>query len=309
MQRKIAFMGTPNFAVPILKCMYQNGYEVSAVYTQPPKKSNRGQKFEKSPVHLLAETLNLNVRTPNHFKENNLEYEYIKNLDLDLVIVIAYGQIIPKNFLSLSKNGFINIHASILPRWRGAAPIQRSIINQDKETGISIMKINENLDQGDLSHIFKINIIENENAQSLSDRLSILASENISNVIDSIFDKEVNFKPQDHSKATYAKKIKKIEGLIDWSDNAENIIGKINGLYPYPGGYFLFKGERYKILKAEKSFSKENPGKVLTNDLEVSCGINSIKILEIQREGKKSQKINEFLLGSQIKKGTSLIDV
>tara|TARA_B100000131_G_scaffold309042_1_gene339046 strand:+ start:133 stop:1062 length:930 start_codon:yes stop_codon:yes gene_type:complete len=308
MQRKIAFMGTPNFAVPILKCMYQNGYEVSAVYTQPPKKSNRGQKFEKSPVHLLAETLNLNVRTPNHFKENNLEYEYIKNLDLDLVIVIAYGQIIPKNFLSLSKNGFINIHASILPRWRGAAPIQRSIINQDKETGISIMKINENLDQGDLSHIFKINIIENENAQSLSDRLSILASENISNVIDSIFDKEVNFKPQDHSKATYAKKIKKIEGLIDWNDNAENIIGKINGLYPYPGGYFLFKGERYKILKAEKSFSKENPGKVLTNDLEVSCGINSIKILEIQREGKKSQKINEFLLGSQIKKGTNLLD-
>ena len=309
MQRKIAFMGTPNFAVPILKCMYQNGYEVSVVYTQPPKKSNRGQKFEKSPVHLLAETLNLNVRTPNHFKENNLEYEYIKNLDLDLVIVIAYGQIIPKNFLSLSKNGFINIHASILPRWRGAAPIQRSIINQDKETGISVMKINENLDEGDLSHIFKINIIENENAQSLSDRLSILASENISNVIDSIFDKEVSFKPQDHSKATYAKKIKKIEGLIDWSDNAENIIGKINGLYPYPGGYFLFKGERYKILKAEKSFSKENPGKVLTNDLEVSCGINSIKILEIQREGKKSQKINEFLLGSQIKKGTSLIDV
>ena len=309
MQRKIAFMGTPNFAVPTLKCMYQNGYEVSAVYTQPPKKSNRGQKFEKSPVHLLAETLNLNVRTPNHFKENNLEYEYIKNLDLDLVIVIAYGQIIPKNFLSLSKNGFINIHASILPRWRGAAPIQRSIINQDKETGISVMKINENLDEGDLSHIFKINIIENENAQSLSDRLSILASENISNVIDSIFDKEVNFKPQDHSKATYAKKIKKIEGLIDWNDNAENIIGKINGLYPYPGGYFLFKGERYKILKAEKSFSKENPGKVLTNDLEVSCGINSIKILEIQREGKKSQKINEFLLGSQIKKGTSLIDV
>ena len=309
MQRKIAFMGTPNFAVQTLKCIYQNGYEISAVYTQPPKKSNRGQKFVKSPIHLLAETLNLNVRTPDYFNDNNLEYEYIKNLDLDLVIVIAYGLIIPKKFLSLSKNGFINIHASILPRWRGAAPIQRSIINQDKETGISVMKINENLDQGDLSHIFKINIIENENAQSLSDRLSILASENISNVIDSIFDKEVNFKPQDHSKATYAKKIKKIEGLIVWNDNAENIIGKINGLYPYPGGYFLFKGERYKILKAEKAFSKENPGKVLTNDLEISCGTNSIKILEIQREGKKSQKINEFLLGSQIKKGTSLIDV
>ena len=309
MQRKIAFMGTPDFAVPILKNIYQNGYEVLAVYTQPPKKSNRGQKVEKSPIHLFAETLNFNVRTPDQLKNNMSEYDHIKNLDLDLVIVVAYGQIIPNDFLSLSKEGFINLHASILPKWRGAAPIQRSIMNQDKETGISVMKINENLDEGDISHIFKINIKENENAISLSDRLSVLASENISNVIDSIFDNEVNFKPQDHSKATYAKKIKKTEGLIDWNDSAENIIGKINGLYPYPGGYFLFKGGRYKILKAEKSFSKENPGKVLTNDLEVSCGINSIKVLEIQREGKKSQKINEFLLGSQIKKGANLLDV
>ena len=304
MAKKIIFMGTPMFSVPILKSLYQNGYPIECVYTQPPQKSQRGQKINKSPIQKISETLNLSIRTPNSLKENNNEFEYFKTIDADLAIVVAYGQIIPKEFLNLTKKGFINIHASILPRWRGAAPIQRSIINQDKETGISVMKINENLDEGDLSHIFKINIIENENAQSLSDRLSILASENISNVIDSIFDKEVNFKPQDHSKATYAKKIKKIEGLIDWSDNAENIIGKINGLYPYPGGYFLFKGERYKILKAEKSFSKENPGKVLTNDLEVSCGTNSIKILEIQREGKKVQKIGEFMLGSQIKKGS-----
>ncbi len=309
MQRKIAFMGTPNFAVPVLKYIYQNGYEISVVYTQPPKKSNRGQKIEKSPIHLLAETLSIEVRTPDQLKYNKVEYDYIKNLNLDLVIVVAYGQIIPKEFLLLSKEGFINIHASILPKWRGAAPIQRSIINQDKETGISVMKINEKLDEGDISHIYKINIIENENAQSLSERLSLLASKNISNIIDSILDKEINFKPQDHSKATYAQKIKKIEGLIDWNDSAENIIGKINGLYPYPGGYFLFKGERFKILKAEKSFSKENPGKVLTNDLEISCGTDSIKILEVQREGKKSQKINEFLTGSQIKKGTSLLDV
>tara|TARA_Y100000590_G_scaffold444462_1_gene575236 strand:- start:1026 stop:1955 length:930 start_codon:yes stop_codon:yes gene_type:complete len=309
MQRKIAFMGTPNFAVPVLKHIYQNGYEITAVYTQPPKKSNRGQKIEKSPINLLAETLNLNIRTPNQLKQNNLEYEYIRNLDLDLVIVVAYGQIIPKNFLSLSKGGFINLHASILPKWRGAAPIQRSIMNQDKETGISVMKINEKLDEGDISHVFKTNITENENAQSLSEKLSTLASHNISDIIDSILDKEINFKPQDHLKATYAKKIIKSEGLIDWNDTAENIIGKVNGLYPYPGGYFLFKGERYKILKAEKNFSKENPGKVLTNDLEISCGTNSIKILEIQREGKKPQKINEFLPGSQIQKGTKLLDV
>ena len=309
MQKKIAFMGTPIFAVPILKNIYQNGYEVSVVYTQPPRKSNRGQKFEKSPIHSFAETISFDVRTPDKLNDNNSEYEYFKSLNLDLVIVVAYGIIIPKNFLSLSKQGFINLHASLLPKWRGAAPIQRSIMSQDKETGISVMKINEKLDEGDISHIFKINIEENENAQTLSDRLSTLASDKISEVIDSIIDKEVNFKQQDHSQATYAKKIKKIEGLIDWNDRAENIIGKINGLYPFPGGYFIFKGERYKILKAKLSFNKDKAGKVLSNDLEISCGENSIKILEIQREGKKPQKINEFLLGSQIQKGTNLLNV
>ena len=309
MQKKIAFMGTPIFAVPILKNIYQNGYEVSVVYTQPPRKSNRGQKFEKSPIHSFAETISFDVRTPDKLNDNNSEYEYFKSLNLDLVIVVAYGIIIPKNFLSLSKQGFINLHASLLPKWRGAAPIQRSIMSQDKETGISVMKINEKLDEGDISHIFKINIEENENAQTLSDRLSTLASDKISEVIDSIIDKEVNFKQQDHSQATYAKKIKKIEGLIDWNDRAENIIGKINGLYPFPGGYFIFKGERYKILKAQLSFNKDKAGKVISNDLEISCGENSIKVLEIQREGKKPQKINEFLLGSQIKKGTNLLNV
>ena len=302
-------MGTPIFAVPILKNIYQNGYEVSVVYTQPPRKSNRGQKFEKSPIHSFAETISFDVRTPDKLNDNNSEYEYFKSLNLDLVIVVAYGIIIPKNFLSLSKQGFINLHASLLPKWRGAAPIQRSIMSQDKETGISVMKINEKLDEGDISHIFKINIEENENAQTLSDRLSTLASDKISEVIDSIIDKEVNFKQQDHSQATYAKKIKKIEGLIDWNDRAENIIGKINGLYPFPGGYFIFKGERYKILKAQLSFNKDKAGKVLSNDLEISCGENSIKILEIQREGKKPQKINEFLPGSQIQKGTNLLNV
>ena len=309
MQRKIAFMGTPVFAVPILKNIYQNGYEISAVYSQPPRKSNRGQKLEKSPIHSFAETISLNVRTPDQLKKNQSEYEYFRKLGLDLVIVVAYGIIIPKEFLSLSKEGFINLHASILPKLRGAAPIQRSIMNQEKETGISVMKINDKLDEGDISHIFKININENENAQSLSERLSILASEKISDIIDNILDKNINFKPQDHSKATYAEKIKKTEGLINWNERAENIIGKINGLYPYPGGYFIYRGERYKIIKAKKSFSKEKPGKVLSNELEISCGENSIKILEIQREGKKPQKINEFMLGSQITKGTNLFDV
>ena len=158
MSNKIVFMGTPMFAVPILKSLYQNGYFVSEVYTQPPQKSHRGQKINKSPVQSMAETLNLNFRTPDSLKNNFDEYDYFKKIDVDLAIVVAYGQIIPKEYLDLPKKGFINIHASILPKWRGAAPIQRSIMNLDKETGISIMKISEKLDTGPVSKIYKISL-------------------------------------------------------------------------------------------------------------------------------------------------------
>ena len=154
-------MGTPMFAVPILKSLYQNGYPISCVYTQPPQKSKRGQKINKSPIQLISETLNIEFRTPNSLKENLEELEYFKSLEADLAIVVAYGQIIPKSYLNLTKKGFINIHASILPKWRGAAPIQRSIMNLDKETGISIMKIGEELDTGPVCNIYKINIENN----------------------------------------------------------------------------------------------------------------------------------------------------
>ena len=155
MAKKIIFMGTPMFAVPILKSLYQNGYPISVVYTQPPQKSQRGQKINKSPIQGIAETLNLELRTPERLKNNDDEYEYFKNVGADLAIVVAYGQIIPKEFLKLTKKGFINIHASLLPKWRGAAPIQRSIINLDKETGISVMKISEELDAGPVCNTIK----------------------------------------------------------------------------------------------------------------------------------------------------------
>ena len=300
-------MGTPMFAVPILNSLYQNGYPISEVYTQPPQKSHRGQRINKSPIQGIAETLNLEFRTPKSLKNNNEEFEYFKKIDADLAIVVAYGQIIPKEFLTLTKKGFINIHASILPNWRGAAPIQRSIMNLDKETGFSIMKIEEQLDTGPVSNIYKINLENNLNAYDVAQKLSSLAAEKISNNIDDILEDRAKFIEQDHLKATYASKIEKVEGKIDWNDNAKKIIGKINGLYPTPGAFFIFKGERYKILKAEIGSGAGNPGDVISDYLEVTCGNKqSIKINEIQRQGKKPQNIGEFMLGSQVKKGSTI---
>ena len=299
-------MGTPIFAVPILKSLYQNGYQVSVVYTQPPQKSQRGQKINKSLIQSLSETLNIKFRTPLSLKNNREEYEYLKKLDADLGIVVAYGQIIPNEILNLIKKGFINIHASLLPKWRGAAPIQRSIINLDKQTGITIMKINNKLDSGPICNSYKMDISNNENAEIISNKLSLLGAEKILDNIDNILDDEIEFKEQNHANATYANKIEKSEGKIDWNNKAENIIGKINGLYPSPGAWFIYKGERFKILKAEISEGKGKPGIILDEYFKVACNNKSIKILEIQRQGKRPQKINEFMLGSQIKEGSNL---
>ena len=310
MANKIIFMGTPIFCVPILKSLHQNGYNISVVFTQPPQKSHRGQKINKSPIQGISETLNIDYRTPKTLMDNHEEYEFLKELNADLAIVCAYGQIIPKNFLDLTKKGFVNIHASILPSWRGAAPIQRSIMNLDPETGISIMKINEELDSGPVSNIYRMKIDQNQNAQEISEKLSALAAKKILDNVDDILKDKAKFIDQDHSKATYAKKIHKKESQIDWGDDASKIIGKINGLFPSPGAFFSFNGERYKILRAAISNGKGQVGEIISNQLEVACNNNqSIKILEIQRQGKKPQKISEFMLGSLIKKGSKLLNV
>ncbi len=306
MAKKLVFMGTPMFAVPILKSLYQNGYNISCVYTQPPQKSKRGQKINKSPIQGISETLNLEYRTPPVLN-NEEEYNFLNSLDADLAIVVAYGQIIPKKFLSLTKIGFINIHASLLPKWRGAAPIQRSIMNLDQETGISIMRIAEKLDTGPVCNNYKIELNENLNALEISEKLSNLAAEKILDNLDDILEDKANFVEQDHLNATYASKIQKTEGQINWDENAEKIIGKINGLYPSPGAFFIFNGERYKILKAQIGRAQGNPGLVLSDNLEIACGNNqSIIIKEIQRQGKRPQNIGEFIQGSHIKKGSKI---
>ncbi len=310
MSKKIIFMGTPIFAVPILKSLYQNGYPISVVYTQPPQKSKRGQKINKSPIQGISETLNIDFRSPITLKENQDEYKFLKELNADLAVVVAYGQIIPKEFLSLTKKGFINIHGSLLPAWRGAAPIQRAIMNLDEEIGISIMKIVEELDSGPISNTYKFKLDKNSNAQEISEKLSLLAAERILDNLDDILEDKAKFIEQNHSKATYAKKIDKREGQIDWRIGASKIIGKINGLFPSPGAYFSFNGERYKVLRAEIGNGMGELGEVVSNNLEIACGNSqTIRILEIQRQGKNPQKISEFMLGSKIKKGSIIPNV
>ena len=306
MFKKIVFMGTSNFSVSILKSLYQNGYPIVTIYTQPPQKSMRGQKVNKSPIQKMAENLCIECRTPDSLKENNEEYNFLKLLNPDLVIVVAYGQLISKNYLSLSKHGFINIHASLLPKWRGAAPIQRSIMNLDKETGVSIMKIVEKLDAGPVMMQEKINVTSEMNAEDLSNKLSDLSSKLILECIDEIEGGKAKFIDQDEQKATYAKKINKEEGKINWDNSAENILAQINSLLPNPGAWFSFMGERYKILKASISEAEGEKGKVIDNNLTIACKSKSIKVNEIQRQGKNKQSTSEFLLGSKIKKETAL---
>jgi len=306
MSKKIVFMGTPEFSVKILKSLYQNGYPISTVYTQPPKKSNRGLKLTRTPVHKISELLNIEVRTPITFKNNNDEYEYLKKLDPDLCIVVAFGLIIPEKFLNLSKKGFINIHASILPKYRGAAPIQRSIMNLDKKTGISIMKITSKLDAGPVSNTYEIDMKSDYNYEIVSEKLSSLASEKILDEIDNIMEDKVDFRNQDDDKASYAKKIGKSESKINWNMSADKILGVINGLYPSPAAWFNYNGERYKILEAEVSDTSGETGVVLDDFLKVGCESKSINIKRIQREGKNPQKVGEFMLGSKIKKGSIL---
>ena len=300
---KIIFLGTSEFALPILKKIHESKNEIISVITKPPSRSKRGQRIQISPVHDFAKKKKLFVKTPSKIEN---EENFFKNLEFDLGIVVAYGQIIPEKILKYGKFGFVNVHASILPKYRGAAPIQRSIINSDKITGVSIMKINKGLDAGPVCNIYKVQINETDNFISLATKLSDIAANYINQNINLIVSNKVKFLEQDHKVSTYAKKINKSEGKINWNDNAKYIEAKIRALYPSPGIWFNFENERYKILKAKLSLKSGKPGLVLDDNLTIGCGISSLEILDLQRQGKKPQKKIDFLLGSKIKKGVIL---
>ena len=292
---KITFMGTPKFAVPALKIINEN-FRIDTVYTQPPKKSKRGMKEVISPVHEISNELNLDVRTP---KDLSNDLEFFKSKNFNLAVVTAYGQIIPETFLKECK--FINIHASLLPKWRGAAPIQRSLMNKDKFTGISIMKIEKELDSGPvlLTKSLPINIYSKHG--DVEKKLSEIGSNLIIEAIQKINnDPDCEFEEQDHNLKSYAKKITKEDEEIIWNIDAETVIAKIHALTPFPGCYFYNNSDKLKIFECKLSDKKsKKPGHVVIENesLFIACKDKYIQILEIQNPGKNKQKIKEFIKG------------
>ena len=305
MSQKIVFMGTPEFSVPTLKLLLKSEHKILAAYSQPATKAHRGQKISSSSVENFAKKKALNVRTPLTL-DSDEEYDFMKNLKPDIVVVIAYGKIIPKRFLNLAKYGFINVHASLLPKWRGAAPIQRSIMSLDSETGISIMKVVAELDAGPVMYQAKIAINENTDTQTLTQVLSQLGAKALLDSVSKIENGKAKFKEQNHNQATYAKKISKAEGKIEWNESAKKVLAKINGLNPNPGAWFEYKNERYKVWKAEIVNKSGKMGTILNDQLLVSCKDQAVQILEIQKEGKSRQTTEQFLLGNKINQGENI---
>jgi methionyl-tRNA formyltransferase len=298
-------MGTPSFAVPILKSIHESRHKVLEVYTQSPKKKNRGQKINLSPIHEYANEINIPVRHPVII-DTQEELKHIKEIKPDIAVVVAYGKILPSNILNLVHTKFINIHASLLPKWRGAAPIQRAIMNMDDETGISIMKIVPKLDSGPILIKSKLKISKTINTQELSDKMSNLASRLILKALDAIEKNEAKFTEQEEIKATYAKKINKAEAKINWNDKAKKIIAKINAFHPNPGCWFNLLGSRVKILRAEEVKIKGKPGVILNNKFTIACSENAVRILELKKEGKKKMKAFEFLKGNKLTVGSNI---
>lgn len=305
MALNIIFMGTPDFAVQILSKIHNSKHKILHVYTQSPKKKNRGQKTNISPVHEYCKKNQINVRHPEEL-DSNQELDFFTEKKIDVVVVVAYGKILPPKLLNLKNINFLNVHASLLPKWRGAAPIQRSIMNLDKETGVSIMKIIPKLDAGPIMIKSKVKITKDTNSEVLSKELSSLGAKLILDGLDLVENNKVKFIEQDETEATYAKKIDKIESKINWSEKAKTVIAKINAFYPKPGSWFEHKGIRLKINKAIEVSANGNPGEIIDNQLTIACGENAIQILDLQKEGKKNMTVSEFLKGNKLEIGSNV---
>lgn len=294
-------MGTAPFAVPSLKKIVSSNNHLVGVYTSPAKKANRGMKLSISPVAEFAEAENIEISSPPSISSSE-ELKKLQEMNLDMIIVVAYGLILPEEVINLPKLGCFNVHASLLPRWRGAAPIQRAMIEGDQTTGVTIMKMDKGLDTGDIGLQKEIKI-EQQNYSELEKELANEGAELLINFIDRL-DGSIQFAKQNDTQACYAKKIQKQEALIDWTENAEKINRRINAYNPSPCAWFSLNNKRIKILKAEVIHEKGEAGKIMNKEFLIGCGINSLRPLLLRVEGKQDCTINDFLLGHKIEVGS-----
>ena len=306
---RIAFMGTPDFSVGVLSALIEAGHELVAVYSQPPRKAGRGMELQESPVHEFAETHGITVRTPKSLKGEE-EQQAFADLKLDIAIVVAYGLLLPKPILDAPRLGCLNLHASLLPRWRGAAPIQRAIMAGDAETGVMVMQMDEGLDTGPVLGTERIAITAEMTASSLHDELAKVGAPLMVRTVAKLAAGEVTPAEQTGDGVTYAKKIDKAEARIDWSRSAVELDCHIRGLSPFPGAYFEIsrkgKPERVKVLRAEPTTGAGKPGTALDDALTIACGEGALRLLEVQRAGKGRATADEFLRGFPLSNGETV---
>ena len=303
MTLRLAFMGTPDFAVPTLAELIGSGHEIACVYTRAPRPKGRGLAEEKSPVHKFAESAGIPVRTPSSLKTAD-EQQAFAALELDAAIVVAYGLILPKPILEAPKLGSFNLHASLLPRWRGAAPIQRAIMACDAETGIMVMRMEEGLDTGPVLMTERVHIGRATYGE-LHDELARLGADLMGHALVALEKGQAREQAQDHEGLTYAKKVEKSETRIDWTKSARALDCHIRGLSPAPGAWFEARGERIKLLFAEPIAGSGTPGEVLS-DLSIACGSGALKLVTVQRAGKGAMDFAAFLRGFPLHPGDKL---
>ena len=302
---RLAFMGTPEFAVPSLGELIASGHEIVAVYSQPPRPRGRGQKLTPSPVHAFAEAMGLPVFTPDSMKSEEAVADF-ESLDLDAACVVAYGQILKPAVLEAPRLGCFNLHGSLLPRWRGAAPIQRAIMAGDRQTGVQIMRMSEGLDEGAILLSEVLPIHADDTAATLSDRMSVTGATLWTRALAAIERGGVTETPQT-GEPTYARKITPAEARIDWTRPAAQVDAHIRGLSPFPGAWFAAPdGARVKVLMSRLDVGQGAPGAVLDDDLRVACGEGAVRLVRVQREGKAVQAAAEMLKGFPLPAGSVL---
>ena len=297
---KIIFMGSSTFAIPSLRILRQAQYDVRAVYSQPPRKAGRGKSYKEVPLAEFAFSEGLKVEQPYTFNDQNI-IENLKRYDPDFLVVVAYGLILPREVLEIPKEFSINVHGSYLPYWRGAAPINRVIFNRDSFTGVSIIKMTEELDAGPILNQEKVMLDSTETFGSLHQVLSEIGAKNLLGVLDNIdSNKEIS---QNARLVSYAPKLKKSDAKLDFHQKATSLEAKVRGLAPTPGAWFEYRRERFKVFKANVVEGRGSAGSIINENLTIACGKRALNILEIQRQGKDIMSVKDLVKGFNFKKG------